>query len=219
MEVHPPHGSVHSVKDFMMHLLAITIGLLIALGLESSVEWIHHRHLAEQARENILREIHDNQRVVAREMNALPGERKQLEHILDVVSDVHNGRAAQPLGDLSWTNARLSEDAWNTSSSTGATSYMSYDEVKQYAQLYAVQRLFNASAERYLSTRGDMYASLTCMNRDKLSVSEYEQTRHAVASQIVIGQFLNEMGRALDARYAKVTGGSAEQSPSMGAAK
>lgn len=37
MEVHPPHKPIHSVKEFMVHLLAITIGLLIALGLEASV--------------------------------------------------------------------------------------------------------------------------------------------------------------------------------------
>ena len=40
MEVHPPHSPVRSIKDFMVHLLAITIGLLIALGLEASVEWM-----------------------------------------------------------------------------------------------------------------------------------------------------------------------------------
>jgi hypothetical protein len=56
MDVHPPHGPIHTVKEFMVHLLAITIGLLIALGLEGSVEWVHHRHLARDARENIFQE-------------------------------------------------------------------------------------------------------------------------------------------------------------------
>lgn len=53
MEVHPPHSPIHSVKEFMVHLLAITIGLLIALGLEASVEWLHHRSLVREARENM----------------------------------------------------------------------------------------------------------------------------------------------------------------------
>ncbi len=47
MDVHAPHKPIHSIKEFLVHLLAITIGLLIALGLESSVEWVHHRHLAQ----------------------------------------------------------------------------------------------------------------------------------------------------------------------------
>jgi hypothetical protein len=60
VEVHPPQSPIHSVKDFMLHLLAITIGLLIALGLEGSVEWMHHRHLVREAKENIAQEIHHN---------------------------------------------------------------------------------------------------------------------------------------------------------------
>jgi len=38
MDVHPVHGSIHSVRDFFRHLLTITIGILIALGLEGIVE-------------------------------------------------------------------------------------------------------------------------------------------------------------------------------------
>ena len=56
----------------MLHLLAITIGLLIALGLEASVERMHHRYLVREARENIAREVRDNQQSLAREMSALP---------------------------------------------------------------------------------------------------------------------------------------------------
>jgi hypothetical protein len=34
LDVHPPHEKMHGFKDFLLHLLTITIGLLIALGLE-----------------------------------------------------------------------------------------------------------------------------------------------------------------------------------------
>jgi hypothetical protein len=53
VEVHPPSKPIHSIKDFMVHLLAITIGLLIALGLEAAVEAVHHRSLVREARHNI----------------------------------------------------------------------------------------------------------------------------------------------------------------------
>ena len=45
LDVHPPHEKVHGFKDFLLHILTITIGLLIALSLEGCVEWRHHRHL------------------------------------------------------------------------------------------------------------------------------------------------------------------------------
>lgn len=53
-EVHPPGGSMHSWKDFLIHIVTITIGLLIAVGIEQTVEYFHHRHqrhlLEEQMR-------------------------------------------------------------------------------------------------------------------------------------------------------------------------
>jgi len=82
MKVHPPHGPIHSIKEFLVHLLAITIGLLIALGLEASVEWVHHRRLVREARENIFQEIRDNERNVAEELNALPAEKSYLRKTL-----------------------------------------------------------------------------------------------------------------------------------------
>jgi hypothetical protein len=62
MDVHPPHAGIHSWKDFWIHLGTITIGLLIAIGLEQSVEWMHHLHqrhvleadLREEARKNLI---------------------------------------------------------------------------------------------------------------------------------------------------------------------
>jgi hypothetical protein len=48
IDVHAPHGGVHTWKDFWIHLATITIGLLIAIGLEQSVEKLHQRHERHQ---------------------------------------------------------------------------------------------------------------------------------------------------------------------------
>ena len=50
LDVHPPHEKVHGFKDFLLHILTITIGLLIALSLEGCVEWRHHRHLVPRSK-------------------------------------------------------------------------------------------------------------------------------------------------------------------------
>src|ERR1700679_625980 len=47
LDVHPPHETAHSWRDFFIHIATICIGLLIAIGLEQSVEAIHHRHQRE----------------------------------------------------------------------------------------------------------------------------------------------------------------------------
>ncbi len=42
------HNPIHTAKDFLIHILAITVGLLIALGLEAIVEAVQkqrYKHL------------------------------------------------------------------------------------------------------------------------------------------------------------------------------
>jgi hypothetical protein len=41
LDVHPPHSSPHTWKDFFIHIATISVGLLIAVGLEQTVEAIH----------------------------------------------------------------------------------------------------------------------------------------------------------------------------------
>jgi len=44
LDVHPPHQSAHTWRDFLIHIATICIGLLIAIALEQAVEALHHRH-------------------------------------------------------------------------------------------------------------------------------------------------------------------------------
>jgi hypothetical protein len=60
LDIDAPHEPIRTWKDFFLHLTTITIGLLIALMLEASVEWIHHRHLVHEARTNIREELGEN---------------------------------------------------------------------------------------------------------------------------------------------------------------
>jgi len=48
LDVHAPHHAATTWRDFFIHIATICIGLLIAIGLEQSVEWLHHRHQREQ---------------------------------------------------------------------------------------------------------------------------------------------------------------------------
>jgi hypothetical protein len=56
LDVHPPHTSVHTWKDFFIHIATIVIGLLIAVGLEQTVEALHHRQERAELRETMRRE-------------------------------------------------------------------------------------------------------------------------------------------------------------------
>jgi hypothetical protein len=51
LDVHAPHQSIHTWRDFFIHIAVISIGLLIAIGLEQTVEYLHHRHQVADLRE------------------------------------------------------------------------------------------------------------------------------------------------------------------------
>ena len=59
-DIHLPHKSIHGLREFFLHLFTITVGLLIAVQIESLVEWRHHLHLAAEARAALRVEIESN---------------------------------------------------------------------------------------------------------------------------------------------------------------
>lgn len=52
IDVHPPHEAVHTWKDYLLHMSTIVLGLLIAIGMEQSVEALHHREQRHQLEED-----------------------------------------------------------------------------------------------------------------------------------------------------------------------
>jgi hypothetical protein len=64
LDVHAPPGTVHTWKDFFIHLATISIGLLIAIGLEQTVEYLHHRHQVLEMAEKLQEESLENRKTV-----------------------------------------------------------------------------------------------------------------------------------------------------------
>ena len=52
IDVHVPHAT-HTWKDFWIHLGTIAAGLLIAIGLEQTVEKLHHLEQRHQLEEDL----------------------------------------------------------------------------------------------------------------------------------------------------------------------
>ena len=68
LEAHAPHEPIHSWKGFLIHIAAIAIGLLLALGLEQTVEALHHAHqradLEQQMRAVLLNDLQSDKRLL-----------------------------------------------------------------------------------------------------------------------------------------------------------
>jgi hypothetical protein len=140
MEIHPPHP-VHSIKDFLREIATITVGILIALSLESAVTALHHRSLVQEAKANLAQEIRTNRAeldaVLVKSMARLTKEQDDALAIMDAL------HAKKPLHDFqlsaTYNIATLNSTAWTTAQSTGAVSLMEYADVKRLAALYDLQ--------------------------------------------------------------------------------
>lgn len=140
LDVHPPHERIHGLRDFLLHLLTITIGLLIALGLEGCVEWRHHRHLAHEAEVAIRGEIDHNAQTIPFLRKEIDVQQKELDSDLAVLDQIQahpNAAHGQFSFSFRWSN--FDDVAWNTAQGTGALAYMSYPNATTFSNTYALQ--------------------------------------------------------------------------------
>src|SRR5277367_4646181 len=56
LDVHPPHETIHTWREYLLHMSTIVLGLLIAIGLEQSVEAVHRARERKELRESLQRE-------------------------------------------------------------------------------------------------------------------------------------------------------------------
>ena len=64
LDVHPPHHPAHSWRDFFIHIATIVVGLLIAIGLEQTVEAVHRHSERLELEERLHREAEENSKAL-----------------------------------------------------------------------------------------------------------------------------------------------------------
>jgi hypothetical protein len=63
IDIHPPQHAPMTKREFVVHLFIVVLGILIAIGLEQAVEYLHHRHERQALIEGFHRECADNLKV------------------------------------------------------------------------------------------------------------------------------------------------------------
>jgi hypothetical protein len=137
MEIHGPEGPTNSFKDFAIHIVIVTIGILIALGLEGIRETIYVHHVVRDARENFRAELQANRDHLDRE---LKHDREMLTNIDQIVADLPQLRKnpaelRERVTKIYPSGYFFSSSRWESALSTGALGHMSVDEVNRYAEV------------------------------------------------------------------------------------
>ena len=143
LDVHPPHEAAHTWKDFFLHIATITVGLLIAVGLEQTVEVFHRHHQREQLIEDLNHEaevriprIHENFKIFMVDI-------AWYEEILKA------GRAAKPQagvqhGVLTFVvpprattppRIRPADSVWPSAKASGVVAVLSQNEIEVWSRV------------------------------------------------------------------------------------
>ena len=150
MEVHPPQGSIHTWREFFVHLIIITLGLLIALGLEGFVEWVHNRHLLHRAEANLSSELHENRATLTNDDKLLDAAENQLEANLNLLLSFRTTHRADRELKFNWEWNSPGSAAWDTARNTGAVALMDYAVAQKYSEIYTQQSLVSAQSLVYI---------------------------------------------------------------------
>jgi hypothetical protein len=162
LDVHAPHQSVHTRKDFLIHMTAICLGLLIALGLEQSVEYIHHSHERRQLRED-LRSQAEDQIHLLQENEAVCAESNAWSRAI-----LHAGRDISPSGGFvtfvlpqrkAGPSLRvMANGVWTAAKSSGSVALLSRNEIVTWDQIDYLAQITDKSFQDREAALQKLYA-------------------------------------------------------------
>jgi hypothetical protein len=137
MDIHAPEGPTHSFKDFFIHIVIVTIGILIALGLEGIRETIYEHRIVRDARENFRAELQANRTNLDKE---ILNDNKTLNQIDQIIADLPKLRLnptqlKERVAELKPSGYFFSSSRWESALSTGALGHMPVEEVNRYAEV------------------------------------------------------------------------------------
>jgi hypothetical protein len=148
IDVHPPQHAAITLRDFFIHLGIVVLGILIAIGLEQTVELFHHRHQLREAREQIRAEIQTNLEW-QRDVNG-PGTKAIAAHMGHNIAILRaaeeNTPAPDAVLDFSWKIQGFNDGAYRSASQNGAIALLPYDESEAYGDMYEQQQITLESA-------------------------------------------------------------------------
>ena len=206
LDVHAPHEPINTWKGFALHIATIVIGLLIAVGLEQTVEYFHHQHEVREAREALaaeheenIRRYHDNVRGHLLRLANQNNDQRVLRYLL-----AHPGAPEDKLpGVMTFGEITLAEPveaAWATVEHSGVTSLLPPAELRdlatEYKELDRESQIFHEFLKPYLT---DCAGYLThTADITSTAVQEQQQTLSCVITmqsrEAVFGDQLSVIG-------------------------
>tara|TARA_Y100001934_G_C11986979_1_gene601318 strand:- start:91 stop:690 length:600 start_codon:yes stop_codon:yes gene_type:complete len=176
-------------------LLAVTVGVLIALMLDGAVGWAQDRMLVAEARDSISREVAENKDNLTQTLQGLAGRTEDVGKVLQLIEDlVATGKSDIDDIQVGLSLAELSRAAWETANRTGALQHMGYEDVRGYARVYEFQ-------ERFINHQSgsvrDISAAIALIHGDPRELSRDDlmllrQALHRIRADFIVQRQLGD---------------------------
>lgn len=172
LDVHVPHAK-HTWKDFFIHIGTISVGLLLAIGLEQSVEKLHQMHQRHELEAALRAEGDWNKALSEANFQAFDdsmtwrlGLHQDIQTMLatggkaNLPYRVLHHRPAMVAGrpSLISSSAGLSTAAWDTAAEDNRLTLLPDDLAATYSRIYQEERDF-AEARHVSTIAGDQQSA------------------------------------------------------------
>ncbi|HEY4009685.1 MAG TPA: hypothetical protein VGM11_06000 [Acidobacteriaceae bacterium] len=136
IDIHPPHHAATTRRDFLIHLSTVVLGILIAIGLEQTVELVHRRHqrqeLQQQLHSDAERILYDTQRDDA----AMTGRLQFLRARADqVAASLEGHKLPSPGAETELKGDIPIDPAWQAAKSAGTLAVLPPEDIKVFTEL------------------------------------------------------------------------------------
>ncbi|HEY4011476.1 MAG TPA: hypothetical protein VGM11_15080 [Acidobacteriaceae bacterium] len=136
MDIHVPNEPVMTWKQFFVHMAIVVLGVLIAIALEQTVEWMHHRHQLHELREGLNQDaqkaMRDADSVIAAQTAIAANIH---ENALAARDAAQNHKTFQPQRGPRVQWEIPSDPAWKAAKASGLVSLLRPDEVQAFGEI------------------------------------------------------------------------------------
>jgi hypothetical protein len=139
LDVHPPHAPTHTWRDFLIHIATIVVGLIIAVGLEQTVELIHHAHQRRELREALRSTTEINDTWAKDDVERVDGRRRWA---LEQLTAIEKAGASGPLTLRRLPRMELyspNTGVWLAARQNGQAALLTVSEQNFYADMDRVE--------------------------------------------------------------------------------
>jgi hypothetical protein len=148
LDIHPAHHAASTWRDFFIHIATIVLGLLIAIGLEQTVERIHQHYQLRETREALERERQANEKDWADDEYDWRRTFVELKNNLTVLEYIRRHAETpqtQLPGELRWIQSpfQWKHAVWDAAQQKGVVQLMPLEEANSNQEYYGILSSMN----------------------------------------------------------------------------